>query len=198
MIPGRVEVTRGQFRPFVDDRGYKTEAERDGKGGYGLVAGQWKQDPRFVRNADLGFEPADDHPVVAKVRLRAGGEQWILLHLEVQSGREAGFEVRVARYNSGRFWIFEQRVVTLVVLADLDDDWRPNEAVFQVADFESRLRFPVCKLIDRLESDWRADHSLPVQIARAQIAALRTACRDSRAEPVSWTPQTQVPSADTR
>ena len=36
--------------------------------------------------------------VLAKVRLRAGGEQWILLHLEVQSGREAGFTVRIARY----------------------------------------------------------------------------------------------------
>ena len=58
------EVTRGQFRRFVDERGYKTEAERDGKGGYGLIDGQWKQDPRFVWNRDLGFEQADDHPVV--------------------------------------------------------------------------------------------------------------------------------------
>jgi len=58
------EVTRGQFRRFVDERGYKTEAERDGKGGYGLVNGQWKQDSRFVWNRDLGFEQADDHPVV--------------------------------------------------------------------------------------------------------------------------------------
>jgi hypothetical protein len=34
-------------------------------------------------------------------------------------------------------------VVTLVVLADLDEHWRPSEDVFRVADFESRLRFPV-------------------------------------------------------
>ncbi len=61
---GRHEVTRGQFRRFVEDRGYQTEAERDGKGGYGLVDGQWKQEPRFVWNRDLGFEQADDHPVV--------------------------------------------------------------------------------------------------------------------------------------
>jgi formylglycine-generating enzyme required for sulfatase activity len=58
------EVTRGQFRRFVEDRGYQTEAERDGRGGHGLVDGQWKQDPRFVWNRDLGFEQADDHPVV--------------------------------------------------------------------------------------------------------------------------------------
>jgi formylglycine-generating enzyme required for sulfatase activity len=58
------EVTRGQFRRFVGDRSYKTEAERDGKGGFGILDGQWKQDPRFVWNRDLGFEQADDHPVV--------------------------------------------------------------------------------------------------------------------------------------
>jgi formylglycine-generating enzyme required for sulfatase activity len=61
---GRHEVTRGQFRRFVEDRAYRTEAERDGKGGFGLLDGQHKQDPRFVWNADLGFEQTDEHPVV--------------------------------------------------------------------------------------------------------------------------------------
>jgi hypothetical protein len=41
------------------------------------------------------------------------------------------------------------------VLADLDEHWRPSEDVFRVADFESRLRFPVCKLIDKLDGEWR-------------------------------------------
>lgn len=61
---GRYEVTRGQFRRFVDERGYRTEAERDGKGGWGYIDGQWRQDPGFVWNADLGFEQADNYPVV--------------------------------------------------------------------------------------------------------------------------------------
>ncbi len=113
--------------------------------------------------------------LLAKVRLLAGGQQWVLLHLDVQSGKEAGFEFRIFRYNSGLVWIYEQRVVTLVVLADLDEAWRPSEYVFRVGDFESRLQFPICKLIDKLKHEWRDDQSLPVQIARAQIEALRTA-----------------------
>ncbi len=61
---GRHEVTRGQFRRFVDDSGYRTEAERDGKGGRALIDGQLKRDPRLVWNRDLGFEQADNYPVV--------------------------------------------------------------------------------------------------------------------------------------
>jgi len=113
--------------------------------------------------------------MLVKVRLLTGDEQWILLHLEVQSGWEAGFEFRLFRYNSGLVWIYEQRVITLVVLADLDEAWRPTEYTFRLGDFESRLRFPTCKLIDKLDTEWRDDHSLPVQVARAQIEAQRTA-----------------------
>ena len=113
--------------------------------------------------------------VLVKLRLRDGGEQWILLHLEIQTSYEEDFAERLALYNSGLFWIFKQRVVTLAVLADLREGWLPDEDRFQLADFETRTRFPVCKLIDRLRSDWQDDYSLPVQLARAQIAALRTA-----------------------
>ena len=66
-------------------------------------------------------------------------------------------------------------LLTLVVLADLRRNWRPSEDVFRVGTFECRLRFPICKLLDRLETDWRDDHSLPVLVARTQIEALRTA-----------------------
>ncbi len=113
--------------------------------------------------------------LLAKVSLRSGQPQWILLHLEIQSASEPEFTRRIARYNGGLFWTFDQRVVTVVVLADLTTNWRPREDRFELADFESRLRFPICKLVDKLDREWAEDHSLPVEVARAQIAALRTA-----------------------
>jgi formylglycine-generating enzyme required for sulfatase activity len=61
---GRHEVTGAQFRRFVDERGYRTEPERDGAGGWGEIDGRSKKEPRFLWNTDLGFEQADDHPVV--------------------------------------------------------------------------------------------------------------------------------------
>jgi Sulfatase-modifying factor enzyme 1 len=56
---GVTEVTRGQFRRFVDDAGYRTEAEKDGIGGFGL----WVYDPKYNWQ-NLGFDQTDEHPVV--------------------------------------------------------------------------------------------------------------------------------------
>lgn len=59
-------VTRGQFRQFVEATGYKTDAEEDGKGGYGRRDGKWIQSPEFLWNTNPGFETEqnDSHPVV--------------------------------------------------------------------------------------------------------------------------------------
>jgi len=61
------EVTRGQFRRFVEATGYKTDAETDGVGGNGFRDGNRQiYSPDFLWNTDLGFaEPqTDDDPVV--------------------------------------------------------------------------------------------------------------------------------------
>ena len=59
------EVTRGQFRRFVDDSRYQTEAEKDGKGGLGWNedAMTFEQNPRYTW-LNPGFEQTDLHPVV--------------------------------------------------------------------------------------------------------------------------------------
>ena len=62
---GATEVTVGQFRRFVEATGYRTEAERDRKGGWG-----WdEQRARISRTRSTpgghpGFEQTDEHPVV--------------------------------------------------------------------------------------------------------------------------------------
>jgi formylglycine-generating enzyme required for sulfatase activity len=62
---GLTEVTRGQFRGFVHETGYKTDAEKDGKGGSG-----WSEEKKNFEQApnyawlNPGFEQTDEHPVV--------------------------------------------------------------------------------------------------------------------------------------
>ena len=45
---GKTAVTRGQIRAFVEDEDYKTEGEKDGKGGYGWTGTTWGQKPEFT------------------------------------------------------------------------------------------------------------------------------------------------------
>jgi formylglycine-generating enzyme required for sulfatase activity len=69
---GMHEVTVGQFRKFVKAERYRTECERDGKGGYGHddTKNSWKptrlsrkQKPEYTwRNP--GFPQTENHPVV--------------------------------------------------------------------------------------------------------------------------------------
>ena len=62
---GTTEVTVGQFRQFVAAKNFKTEAERDRKGGYGWneAKAKFTQGPRYTWRAP-GFRQEDDHPVV--------------------------------------------------------------------------------------------------------------------------------------
>lgn len=56
------EVTRGQFRAFVNDSGYKTDAE---KGGFALIwtGNEWQR-RSGASWRDVGFEQTDNHPVL--------------------------------------------------------------------------------------------------------------------------------------
>jgi formylglycine-generating enzyme len=56
------EVTRSQFRRFVEATGYRTEAEKDGKAGNGRN-GDLEQDPKYTWLSP-GYAQTDEHPVV--------------------------------------------------------------------------------------------------------------------------------------
>jgi serine/threonine protein kinase len=60
------EVTRGQFRKFVDATGHQTEAEKNDIGGFGWKDGKWVGSPEFSWKSKTGFEleQTDNHPVV--------------------------------------------------------------------------------------------------------------------------------------
>jgi formylglycine-generating enzyme required for sulfatase activity len=63
---GRYEVTKGEFRKFVDDTAHKTDAEKDGKGGRGYTGNHDRpldQRPNFTWR-DWGVDETDESPVV--------------------------------------------------------------------------------------------------------------------------------------
>lgn len=59
---GKYEVTVRQFARFVQEVGYKTEAEKGSSGGFGWDGTALTQDRRFTWR-DPGFPSSDEHPV---------------------------------------------------------------------------------------------------------------------------------------
>ena len=120
-----------------------------------------------------------------KVFRRDGAEQWLLVHLEIQSFREEGFAERMYHYNHGIHRAWGRQPVSLVILADLDQAWHPCEYVHEELGCETRFRFVTCKLLEelkRLEHDYR----LPAVAAKAQIEALRTVVDPQRRFEIRW------------
>ena len=62
---GKHELTRGQFRIFVEATGYKTDAEKDPKGGWGVSRQLQGGEQSAIYNwTNAGFPQTDNHPVV--------------------------------------------------------------------------------------------------------------------------------------
>jgi len=60
---GTHEVTRAEFRKFVEATGYKTVPERTGLGGWANYEGRWVRRPVQVWSTPGAWQPTDDEPV---------------------------------------------------------------------------------------------------------------------------------------
>jgi hypothetical protein len=73
---------------------------------------------------------------------------WVLVHVEVQTTREAEFPRRMYVYNYRVFDRYNRPVASLAVLADDDPNWRPTEYRYSLFGCEAGIRFPTAKLPD--------------------------------------------------
>ena len=91
----------------------------------------WQQPHRFldqelqkiVPESDTGRRVVDK---LVEVALVQGGDQWIHLHIEIQSSRESDFAERMMIYHYRIFDRFRRPVASLAVLADNQPGWRPG------------------------------------------------------------------------
>jgi hypothetical protein len=85
---------------------------------------------------------------LVKVWRKNGREAWVLIHIEVQAQREAGFPRRMYRYNTRLTERYNRTVVSLAVLADDDPNWRPDHFETELWGWSVRMGWPALKLLD--------------------------------------------------
>jgi hypothetical protein len=120
----------------------------------------WTRDYEFLdtvlqqvtRDDEIGERTADK---LVKVWLKDGTETWILIHVEVQSQYQANFGERMYIYNSRIFGVYQQKVLSLAVLADDSPTWYPTQFEYNIGGCQVLLKFVVTKLLD-YQQQWNA------------------------------------------
>jgi hypothetical protein len=85
---------------------------------------------------------------LVRVYLLDGQEEWLLIHIEVQSDRDDLLPRRMFVYNYRIFERYGREVVSLAVLGDLESDWLPRRFAYGRAGAEMSLTFLVAKLLE--------------------------------------------------
>jgi hypothetical protein len=121
-------------------------------------------------DAEIGKRLVDK---VAKVYLLDGEEAWVLTHVEIQSQYDKGFTERMYTYNYRLFDRHKKRVISLAVLADENQNWRPNSYKYSLGGCRVCFEFPVVKLLD-YETQWQTLEQTTNPFSIVVMAHLRT------------------------
>ncbi|NES21515.1 MAG: transposase [Symploca sp. SIO3E6] len=100
---------------------------------------------KIKRETETGIREADK---LVKVWRKTGEEQWVFLHIEIQSQRKTDFCERMYIYHNRIFDRYRKTVVSLAILGDEEKGWRPSKYKHKLWGCGALLKFPVVKLLD--------------------------------------------------
>ena len=132
-----------------------------------------KELEEIMRDAELGRQHVDK---LAEVRLRDGQKQWILFHIEVASQEYVPLELTMYQYHHRLEDRYDLPVLSVAVLADESETWRPHFYESEVLGCKVRFEFPTCKLVD-FRARWAELEAHPhpaALIIMAHLLALET------------------------
>ena len=147
--------------------------EVDWSKGYEFLDGELE---KITVDAKTGRRYTDK---LVKVYYQDGTEEWLLIHVEIQSSPEPKgiFARRMLTYWSRLFDRYQVDVVSLAVLADTSQNYRPSAFHFSRSGTQMDFIYPVAKLIDYgSEEIWaiiEANNNVFALVVMAQIKAKR-------------------------
>jgi len=155
------------FEPFLEFFFPQVYANIDVERGHEFLD---KELERIAPDAAAGRGTVDK---LAKVWMRDGQEQWLLIHVEVQSQEQSAFAERMYTYNHRLCDKYGTMPVSLAILGDDRPNWRPSEFVAGRWGCEVRFTFPTAKLLE-YSSRERELATDPNPFAAVTLAHLKT------------------------
>ncbi len=92
--------------------------------------------------------------VLARVYLKSGTRACVFVHVEVQQTRDNNFPERMFIYNYRAFDRYkkkDEKFISLAVLTDENENWRPDEYSRKCWGFQMLMKYPMVKLIDYID-----------------------------------------------
>ena len=119
---------------------------------------------------------------LAKVYLLDGSEQFVLVHIEVQSQSEEDFGDRMFTYFARLRDKFGRRVASLAVLGDTSKNWKPQSHQEELFGCRLQFDFPVVKLLEYDQQKEELDSSSNpfAHVVLAHLAAQSTKRNNKR------------------
>ncbi|MEO0317628.1 MAG: hypothetical protein RL404_1305 [Pseudomonadota bacterium] len=105
-----------------------------------------------VPDAEMGTRFVDK---LVKVTQMGGQDDWLYIHLEIQSQAQDAFAERMFVYNYRLYDRYRHPIASLALLADDRANWRPTAFSYEVLDCHMGIRFPIAKLLDWAGSEAR-------------------------------------------
>ena len=136
------QIIEELLEPFMEFFFPKLHTDIDFSRGYEIKS---KELYKLLKQQEIGKRYADE---LIKVYLKDGREKWLLIHIEVQGYKEEDFARRMFIYYYRIFDKYNHQVISLVILTDTDETYRPDTFVQAGWGFEHKLHFPLVKIID--------------------------------------------------
>ncbi|MGI0493616.1 Rpn family recombination-promoting nuclease/putative transposase [Alkalinema pantanalense CENA528] len=129
-----------------------------------------KELQKVVRDAEVPKRYADKLVQVYRVN---GEPALVICHIEVQGQWEGNFAARMYSYNYRLRDRYDCPVVSLVILADESETWRPQQFQDELWGCATDFRFPIVKLLD-YQVDWNTLAAIRNPFAVVTMAHLKT------------------------
>ncbi|HAB16542.1 MAG TPA: transposase [Verrucomicrobiota bacterium] len=130
-----------------------------------------KELQEVTRDADSGRRFVDK---LIKVFRRSGQEQWVLMHVEVQSDPDPNLPARMYQYHYRLTDRYRLPVASLAILADDNSDWNPGPYTRELWGCRIQFEYLSCKLTQLSDERLQQESNPVALVIAAQRAAQRT------------------------
>ena len=142
-----------------------------------------KELEQITASADSKTRHADK---LFQVWLLDNQEVWILIHVEVQSQYDKEFSQRMFIYNYRAFDLYQKPVISLAILGDETNSWRPSSYQYGLGSSQLIFNFSSVKLLDYQWEELEQSNNIFAIVVMAHLRTKATNSNLSAREQWKW------------